>query len=210
MKTPKLPLVLLGACALLAGCGGGPRRGLESVNQPVVSRTDYVLDVGAGGGDRLPTAEAARLRNWFDSLRLSYGDRVAVSDPSGDGAGRATVAQIAADYGLLLSDAAPVTAGEVAPGALRVVVTRTAATVPGCPDWSDGGRSADERSSRDYGCAVNGNLAAMIADPEDLVRGRTGDPAVDARTATKAVDAYRKSAPTGAQGLKSESTGGKQ
>ena len=64
--------------------------------------------------------------------------------------------------------------------------------------------------SNDYGCAVNGNLAAMVADPEDLVRGRTGDPAVDAQTAAKAVGSYRRQAPTGVGGLKAESAGGKK
>ena len=206
--TRKLTLSLLLASAVLGGCGGGPRRGLESVNQPVVSRTDYVLDVGTGGGSRLPAEEARRLRAWFESLRLGYGDRVSVEDPEGLGAGKAAVAAVASDYGLLLSETAPVTAGTVQPGSVRVVVTRTAASVPDCPDWSDAGRpDFTGAQSRDYGCAVNSNLAAMVADPEDLVRGRTGDPAVDGRTATKAIETYRKAAPSGTGGLKAESTG---
>ena len=48
-----------------------------------------------------------------------------------------------------------------------------------------------------YGCAVNGNLAAMVANPEDLIHGRDGSGVGDAMTSTKAVQSYRKPAPTG-------------
>jgi pilus assembly protein CpaD len=57
-----------------------------------------------------------------------------------------------------------------------------------------------------YGCAVNANLAAMVANPEDLVHGREGSGVGDARTATKAVETYRNATPTGTQGLKDIST----
>ena len=49
-----------------------------------------------------------------------------------------------------------------------------------------------------FGCAVNGNLAAMVANPQDLVHGREGSGVGDNRTAVKAIDTYRKAAPTGA------------
>ena len=52
-----------------------------------------------------------------------------------------------------------------------------------------------------FGCAVNGNLAAMVANPEDLVHGREGSAVNDTLTATKAIDAYRKAEPTGNKGL---------
>jgi pilus assembly protein CpaD len=59
-----------------------------------------------------------------------------------------------------------------------------------------------------YGCATNTNLAAMIADPEDLVRGKTGDSQVDAALSGKAIKAYREAPTTGTKGLKVETTGG--
>ena len=51
------------------------------------------------------------------------------------------------------------------------------------------------------GCAVNSNLAAMVANPEDLIHGREGSGVGDTLTSTKAVDAYRKAPPTGNKGL---------
>ena len=57
---------------------------------------------------------------------------------------------------------------------------------------------------------MNGNLAAMVANPEDLVHGREAAPVVDARTAVRAVDMYRSKVPTGSGGLQQvDSKGGK-
>ena len=52
-----------------------------------------------------------------------------------------------------------------------------------------------------FGCGVNGNLAAMVADPQDLVWGRESGGVVDSTTATRAIQSYRKAAPTGEKGL---------
>jgi len=54
-------------------------------------------------------------------------------------------------------------------------------------------------------------MAAMVADPQDLVYGREAGPVVDSATASKAVQSYRAAKPTGEQGLQEVSTkkGGK-
>jgi pilus assembly protein CpaD len=57
-----------------------------------------------------------------------------------------------------------------------------------------------------FGCAVNSNLAAMIADPIDLVHGREGTGVGDSATAARAVEMYRKTAPSGSKGLPADST----
>jgi pilus assembly protein CpaD len=183
---------------------------MYSLNQPVVQRTDYVLDVGAAGGG-IPASEQQRLAQWFETLRLGYGDRISV-DQAGDysdPAARQAVANVAAQFGLLLTDGAPITAGGVQPGSVRVIVSRTSASVPGCPNWGDPTIGAPERMSANYGCATNSNLAAMIADPNDLVLGQTGSKDGYSTVGSKAIWQYRSAAPTGAGGLKSEKTGGK-
>jgi pilus assembly protein CpaD len=181
---------------------------LYSVHQPVVQRTDYVLDLGSSGG--LGSAESGRLHAWFDSLQLGYGDRISVDTGYGDSAARDDVARVAATYGLLLSDGAPLTAGAIQPGSVRVIVSRTRASVPGCPDWSFAAASgAGISTDSNYGCATNSNLAAMIADPNDLVLGQAGASAGDAATASKAIKSYRDAEPTGKAGLKSDKAGGK-
>lgn len=202
-------LLLSAAASLLSACGAGSSTGLESVNQPVVARTDYVFDASTDGSD-LAAGEQARVAGWLASLRLGYGDRVYVDDPGNTGAAR-QVASEAARYGVLLSGPAPVTTGAVQPGMVRVIVSRMKASVPGCPDRRDTGEgSFGGKTSSGYGCAVNGNLAAMVARPEDLVRGEPGSPTSDPTQITKSIKALREAAPTGTGGttVKAEGTGG--
>ncbi|WP_316747826.1 CpaD family pilus assembly protein [Sphingomonas sp. A2-49] len=193
---------------LLGGCMGTENHGIESVHQPVVSRSDYALDLATAGG-RLAAGERRRLAGWMNTMHLGFGDRVAIDDP-GYGAAPAhdEVAGLVASYGLLLSEERPVTNAPVTPGTLRIVVSRMRASVPGCPDWSrDGSHEVDANTSSNYGCATNTNLAAMIARPSDLIRGTDPDTIADTAVNTKAIEAYRKKPATGAGAL--ASAGGK-
>jgi pilus assembly protein CpaD len=204
-----LPLIALGLA--VSACGGTQNRGLESVHQPVVSRADYTFDLGSGNGG-IGSTETARLAGWFDALQLGYGDRVSVDLPGGyDSSGaREQVAAVAARYGLLLQDTPPVTAGDVPLGAVRVIVSRLKATVPGCPDKSRAMEiNFNNHGDSNYGCATNSNLAAMIANPEDLIQGQTGNGMGAAATSSKAIKTYREAVPTGSQGLARESAGGR-
>ena len=203
------PALTLALGATLSGCGGMPtNRSLESVHQPVVTRNNYTLDVATYGGT-LSLPEQRRLSGWFDALDLRYGDRVSVDDPSQSGSAREAVAALAARYGLLVSDEAPVTAGQIAPGTARVVVSRSSASVPECPDWSTKSDvNLTNGTYSNFGCAANSNLAAMVADPVDLLRGRDGTGVSDAVTAAKAVGLYRTRPPSGSKELKESSSKG--
>jgi pilus assembly protein CpaD len=209
MTTRFLFLTSLAPALLIGGCMGTQNRGLESVHQPVVSRSDYALDL-ASGGNGLSEGEATRLHGWLASMRLGYGDRVAIDDPAGSGAGvRDDIAAVVASYGLLLGEDTPVTGALVTPGTVRVVVSRMHAAVPGCPDWSrNASVEYDQNTSSNHGCAVNSNLAAMIASPGDLVRGQASD-GNDPATSGRAIQAYRKASPSGAGGTTVASAGGK-
>lgn len=200
----------LAPALLLGGCMGTRNRGLESVHQPVVSRADFTFDI-ATTGDGLAAGEAARLSGWFDAVQVRYGDRITIDDPAGDSPGvQGDVARIAGARGLLLSSIPAISGTPVAPGTIRVIVSRMRADVPGCPDWSrNTSNEFKSNTSSNHGCATNSNLAAMIANPEDLVRGRTGNGTFDPASSTKAIDTFRKAAPTGAGGLKTQSAGGK-
>ena len=119
------------------------------------------------------------------------------------------MAALAARHGLLVSDDAPVTAGTIAPGAARVVVSRSTATVPGCPDWSTkSDTNLNNATYSNYGCATNSNMAAMVADPEHLLHGATGTGETVVMSSSKAISSYREQKPTGEKGLKQNSTEG--
>ena len=177
-NTKRLGVALIASTLALSlsACGGPMNHSLYSTAQPVVERTHYTFDVvGGPGGPSIP--EQRRLAGWFEALNLKYGDRVSIETDGTDPATVSAVGKIVDRYGLALSEHAPITEGFVEPGRTRVVVTRSVATVPGCPDWSDDydGNYANA-TSRNYGCATNSNLAAMVANPEDLVRGQEATP----------------------------------
>jgi len=206
-------IILVGLASVLGACQTAaavdrPAKGVAEVHVPVVTRADYALDLRAPDGS-LDSAEAARLDGWFRSMVLGYGDTIYVDGPMGYDA-RADVARIAGQYGMLVSAGAPITAEPVPQGMVRVVVARTQASVPGCPNWSKPSTpNFDASSMPNFGCGVNSNLAAMVADPQDLVFGREGSGVGDSDTASKAVDSYRRAAPTGQGGLQEISTKGK-
>lgn len=186
------------ACMLLAsalaGCaspgGNTAVRGVSSLNEPVLTRGTFAHDANASSGYLSPE-EVARLDGWFRSLDLGYGDRIHVDGGYSDSA-RAQVAELAGRYGMLVSPAAPVTAGAVPASHLRVVVSRARAVVPNCPNWSVPSQpNYDQSMLSNFGCAVNTNYAAMVANPEDLFHGRSGPAASDGVAGAKAVQMYR-------------------
>jgi pilus assembly protein CpaD len=193
----------------LAGCGGMPTNtSLNSLKQPVVERSNMTFDVNVSQGG-LPISEQQRLAGWFETLNLRYGDRIAIDNPTQNPAVANAVRELASRYGLILADAAPITPGYIEPGQARIVITRASASVPGCPDWSaKSDMNYTNGTSPNFGCATNSNLAAMVADPQDLLEGKKGSGETVIATSNKAISTYRDADPTGKAGLKTETAGG--
>ena len=204
-------LRLAGAMALgllLAGCASLPdNRTLDNVHQPVVEHTNYTFDMTTLPEGGIDPVQAHRLSAWFTALGLKYGDHVTLDDPTESAATHAAVETLAARFGLILEPIAPVTEGTIPAGSVRVVVGRSVATVPGCPDWSNrSDNNYANATSRNYGCAISSNLAAMVANKEDLIHGQTGTGDTLVATNAKAIDTYRTKPPTGAGQVKQQST----
>jgi pilus assembly protein CpaD len=198
----------------LAACAGGPgntaelNRSLYSVNQPVIERSNMTFDV-ATNASGMPINEQQRLSGWFEAMDLRYGDRVAIDDPARNGATRAIIEELAGRFGVLVAEGAPLTEQFIQPGQARVVVTRSTASVPNCPNWnSNSDINYSNTNHSNYGCSVNSNMAAMIANPEDLIAGQKGSGETIVSTSTKAIQTYRDQEPTGAGGLAGDSTQG--
>lgn len=199
----------------VSGCASAPEHltaannpSLYSVHQPIVQRTDFVFDV-ATSGNGVEASELARLDGWFQGIDLRYGDQISIDEAQGyqSEAARRDVAAVAARYGLLLADGAPpLTAGSVQPGTLRVIASRATASVPDCPNWARAEIAATGNTSSNYGCSTNSNLAAMIANPNDLVQGQVGS--ATGAASTRAIRSYRTITPTGQGGLQRTSTTG--
>lgn len=188
---------LAAALALpLAGCGGVPHNSsLNSVHQPEVTHSSVSLELVTTNG-ALPASEQKRLAAWFEALHLRYGDKLSIADPLGGESARAGVADVAARFGVVLGEQASDETADVAPGSLRVTLTRASAHVPHCPDWSGNAASNPKSAtSTNYGCAVNSNLAAMVANPDHLLKGATATGNTSGMTAEKAIAAWRAAAP---------------
>ncbi|MBB4615307.1 CpaD family pilus assembly protein [Novosphingobium taihuense] len=209
-QSRRAPMVLvLSLASVLSACSvnAPENRMLNSVHQPVVQRDRYVFDIETlpGGGISIP--EQRRLAGWFESFGLKYGDRIAIDDPLQSKATIAAVDAVAGRWGMFVDGPAPVTPGYVAAGGARVVVTRATASVPGCPDWTaKSDFSMSNRTTSNFGCAINSNLAAMVANKEHLVQGADGTGETTVMSGTKAIDSFRAARPTGEQGLKNNVT----
>lgn len=209
-------LALIALCSAVAACNtpNYADQGLASVNVPVVTTTNYVFDAAAPDGALSP-GEAARLNGWFQGLGLGYGDSIYV-DGSYAPAARDQIAEVAGQYGMIVQQGAPVTAGVVPAGGVRVVVARRRAVVPNCPNWSRPSQpDYHNRTFSNFGCGVNSDLAMQVADPVDLIHGQSGDGTADAVAGAKAVTIYRNQPLSGTGGqLKTvkddtQSSGGK-
>ena len=193
MMSPIRLATAAAALTALAACGPA-NRSFDTVKAPVVTSSQLAYDVPVAGG----SIDARALNGWLASIRLGYGDRVSIDDPNGYGSAerRVAIADVVGRYGLLLEGTTPITTGSVPGGAVRVVVTRSSARVGNCPDWDRISQPELEASTMsNFGCATESNLAAMIADPNDLVTGKPYAGS-SANTAVKAVDSWRKAEPT--------------
>ncbi len=187
----------LSACMGIGGDGAKLNRSVDNVHQPIVERSQFVIDLNIDAVNGISPNEAERLDQWLGMLDVGYGDRVAVDFGSSYGNRRAeeSIAQLAAKRGLLLSDAPPILSTPYVPGTARVVITRSTARVDGCPNWDKKAASNLVGSTHtNYGCATSSNIAAMIADPEDLARGR-GSLSDDPRGGVRAIQDYQKEGP---------------
>lgn len=202
-------LALAAATLALASCAGSPtNRLMTPQHQPVVTHSSFSLDL-TEGNDGLPPAEQARLAGWFDAMGLRYGDQIAIDDPLANPRTRAAIADLAGAKGLIVSPQPPLAQAGLEPGTLRVVLTRASATVPGCPDWSANSETNLQNGLHpNFGCAVNSNLAAMIANPDDLLHGAHSD-SNPVATSNKAISTYRDVKPSGGGGATLPTTSSK-
>lgn len=200
-------MFLLTLPLLVAGCGGVPHNAsLYSPHQPEVSHTSLTLDLPAGSEGLAPD-QTERLSKWFAAIGLRYGDHVALASPLGTPSPRAAVADVAARFGITLDESDANLAAGTPPGSLRVTVRRASAHVSHCPDWSGNAASNPaDATSTNYGCATNSNLAAMVANPEDLLHGATATGHTEPMSAEKAISAWRAAPPSAPGTAKDSST----
>jgi pilus assembly protein CpaD len=176
------------------------------LHEITVSQAGVRLEVPVAGSTI--SAEAVTQLNEFgaDYRALGHGPLM-VSTPTGsnDADAAARVAQAVrmqlVDNGVSFAAIAGGTYEASGKPTAPVVLTftRYAAAAPDCkPLWKANiGNALDNRVTENFGCSVNANLAAMIADPADLNGPRAEDPR-DAARRDVVLGKYREGEPSGA------------
>ena len=207
-------LLLAGLATALVGCNAytssDPTHGIPLAYQdrhPITvqeGRKSLVLFVGAGRGGLSPTQRAqvmAFARNW---KRDATGG-VIIDRPVGGGNDRAANDTLKETLSIIGMAGVPRSGIGVRPyhprptnsPTLRLSYPLTVAQAGPCGLWPDDLGPSPERKHFEnlqyynFGCATQRNLAAMVAEPVDLVQPRAEEPAYTAKR-TFALDNWRK------------------
>ena len=196
-----LSLMLLSACASTGGAekAEAPLTGTEvwADRVKVDAHPDEILLAPHTGG--LSPNQLKALDNLLDRWLEAEGREILINAPMGgpdaDPAGR----MAAAARQRLLALGAPAGAVRITgydaggqPGApLKVGFLRYHAEIPKCGSWENITATRDNKPYENFGCAVAANIAAQVANPEDLLGPRASTPA-DAGRRDTVFGKYRK------------------
>ncbi len=200
------------ALVLLAGCANppgiidyaewqqmDPPPQLEVRDAPIVHAVNF-----EPGSTNVSEAEASSVAGFLSAEKVGPGESVMLEAPSAGAADTDRLARRLAalrseleKQGVTVAMAPPAAAGTLGPDQIRVIALRPTPINPDCPGYNEPVTSYDRfgRPNMNMGCSNEINLGLMVADPNDLVRGRPLG-AADTEQSTLAVQKYR----TGTQG----------
>jgi len=188
-------LLLIATFVPLAGCADYTTQWVPDDSPKEIrvdiSRSTYEVRF-APGATSLGPAETTRLARFVAAGGILPDDRIAIeqSDSVSKAAEQRRDALLKAlrtqGVGASVSMA---TAPQAGRDRIVLMIERAVATRPACPDWSKPPIDYSAQVSSNFGCATASNLAAMVADPADLLHGKPTDKA-EGRMAAGAVQAY--------------------
>lgn len=193
IKTTRAPLAAVAAAFVLAACTPAVNGWTEAENPKVidVQRLEGSLTIAAANGV-LAGDEMANLDRFLanqgnlSNLRVTLTPRRIDSGPAVDAVENHLIARGVRTSHIARSEQLSGGAGDV-----LVVAEHYVAAAPNCPDWTHGNiLDGANQNSSNFGCATQNGLARMIADPRDLVVGRSFD-GVDGNRSVQAVGRYR-------------------
>ena len=190
-------------CVLIAGsCSTGldnPNAMAEdgAANHPIAVEPSFreIKLQFAGGTDGMTSDDAVKFDAFLADYRLHGNGSLGISVPDG-APSRAAIsffAERAAATGIS-RDKILVSTHDVANNDFRVNVSYIAYTahVAPCGDWSENlAFTLDNETPKSFGCSVQHNIAAMVADPRDLLGPGSMGPVDTARRAS-VMDHYEK------------------
>ena len=200
-----LPIVGLSGCAKHSKdqfvVGSTPPGTYKTRHPIVLGEREQVLDVPVSSQSTgLPLASASAVRGFTSSYKKSAGGVMTIMLPAGSPNQRAArrisnrVADVVISQGVPASRISITTYdahnhGSAAP--IRLSYGAVTASVGECGAWDkDLSDNHENRNYKNYGCATQSNLAAIVSNPADLLgpRGTTG---IDAARRGKVIEDYR-------------------
>ncbi len=192
-------LILAAAALALTACASD--RPAELATTPTEQWTDKVEVIGQPEAirlgvhpDGLSANQAAAVANFVGRWMQADGGAITVQAPIG-----ASPRMIASVQSALAAQGAPIASIELASydagGDLNAPIVvgfeRFHAVTPRCgQSWENLTRTRNNEVYGNFGCAVTANMAAQIANPEDLIHPRTMTP-VDAQRRATVLGKYR-------------------
>jgi pilus assembly protein CpaD len=206
-----LRIAAIGA-VLLAGSCASPTDELSMadpmVNHPIAVEPRYAaikLSFSAPDAGLLPD-DAARFEAFVADYLSRGSGSISVSAPQGADSATALTYFGARLFsmGVPRSDIMVGTHDGAEPRVEIGYIAYGAKTDP-CGDWSDNvAMTYGNRPTRNFGCAVQHNIAAQVADPRDLIEMRPSDPADTVRRG-QVLDNYEKGKVTASEKSKAQS-----
>ena len=207
MTAIKLKSALLSAAALaVSACAGGPFNGekhaMTVAEAHPISVDGQVVTLTISGDvttSDISNVDKARIRSFASSYMNNGHGPLTVTAPSGAGNDR-NDHEAAADIRKALNDAgvpwsaihgATYRTGEASNDQIILSYTRYVATASPCGIWS-GIKESEYRNVRspNMGCATMNNIAAMVADPHDLIAPSDVAPR-DGQSVVRTMELYR-------------------
>jgi pilus assembly protein CpaD len=204
--TLTLAATIVSACATQTAPEGAHTPTTADMHRIAVTETAARLELPVGADDTTLNVDDEMALKSFASRYLQQGHgAMVVSLPAGaanvDAAGRVSghvrmrLSEVGVPYSAIANASYDASARPDAPIVLSFLVYR--AEAPTCePLWSqDLAHNPSNQAWRSFGCSMQANLAAMLADPADLLGPREEDPRDAARRAN-VLEAYRKGTKT--------------
>jgi pilus assembly protein CpaD len=199
-----IPLVLAAAVTACAsappreGAVVDPRTPLDQFRAQVIPQADQVRLAIHAQGISGPQADA--LASLVQAWRDNGGGDIRLQSPVGAADSAAAYRMAESVRAFLISQGAPNSAIQVvgydaagqAAAPMVVGYERYVAQIPRCgQSWDNLTSTSGNQVSANFGCTVNANIAAQLANPADLARPRDMDPA-DAGRRAEVLAKYRR------------------
>ncbi len=167
---------------------------VRTSRDPVVNKVENDLDISfAYGSSHLDKVARERIETFIMAYEVSRLDDIEIEIAQQGGTlaqDRAeTVAAYFRHFGL--KPHYRVVSDEENLQTVDVTLAKYTVQVPNCPDWTDDpSNSFNNQVHSNFGCANAANLAMMVGDPRDLLRGRDLTTA-DSKVLHNGIDLYR-------------------